>query len=237
MDYLDNMSNSTGDYFEDYFIKKENQEMSMIVKSEGNSNIKRLEDGVYTAISSMLVDLGKQISEKYNNSSRRCIIVWQILNEFIEVNGEQLPRVMSKEYTMSLGEKSNLRKDLQAWRGKQFTPEELDGFDLYQVINKGCQLQILNTENNGKTHTNIVSIMSLPKGTEIQPGDKTLIFDMENKETWNRYAELPKWMQDRIKQSENFNVNGFNNYVEEYEKMQKELTDKNVAIPKDDLPF
>lgn len=237
MDYLDRMSCSTGDYFEDYFIKKENQNMSMIVKSEGNTSIERLEDGVYTAVSSMLVDLGKQVSEKYKTSSRRCIIVWQILNEFIEVNGEQLPRVMSKEYTMSLQEKSNLRKDLQAWRGKQFTQEELDGFDLNQIINRGCQLQILNTENNGKTYTNIVSIMSLPKGTEINPIEKTLIFDMENKETWNRYLELPKWMQDRIKQSENFSVNGFNNYVEEYEKMQNELTDRDVAIPKDDLPF
>lgn len=236
MDYLDRISSSTGDYFEDYLIK-ENKDMSMIVKSEGNSNIKRLEDGVYTAVSSMIIDLGKQVSEKYNNSYRRCIIVWTILNEFVEVNGEILPRVISKEYTMSLGEKSNLKKDLQAWRGKQFTPEELEGFDLKQAINKGCQLQILNTENNGKTYTNIVSIMSLPKGTEIQPLEKTIIFDMDNKETWNCYAEIPKWMQERIKQSENFSVNGFNNYVEEYEKMQKDLTTKEVEIPKDDLPF
>ena len=44
--------------------------MEFIVKSEGNSNIKRLEDGVYTAVSSMLIDMGVQKSEKYGKSSR-----------------------------------------------------------------------------------------------------------------------------------------------------------------------
>ena len=206
--------------------------MSMIVKSEGNANIKRLEDGVYTAISSMVIDLGKQKNEKFKNSARRCVIVWNIANEFIEVNGEQLPRVISKEYTMSLGEKSNLKKDLQAWRGKQFTQEELDGFDLAQIVNKGCQLQILNTENNGKTYTNIVSIMSLPKGTELTPADKTIVFDIDDKETWNRYAEIPKWMQERIKQCENLKQSGFDKYIEEYENLTN-----NTESKKEDLPF
>ena len=219
--------------------------MSMIAKSEGNSNIKRLEDGVYTAISSMLVDLGIQNSEKYGKSSRKFIIVWNIENEFVEVNGEQLPRVMSKEYTMSLGEKSNLRKDLQAWRGKQFTPEELEGFNLYNILNKGCQLQILNTENNGKTYTNIVSIMALPKGIVIEPLEKVVVFDTFDEKTWNRYSEIPKWMQDKIKQCENLSENGLDSFIEKYEEgLPKEENTKanttettNVEVPNDDLPF
>ena len=215
--------------------------MSMIAKSEGNSNIKRLEDGVYTAISSMLIDLGIQNSEKYGKSSRKFIIVWNIENEFVEVNGEQLPRVMSKEYTMSLGEKSNLRKDLQAWRGKQFTPEELEGFNLYNVLNKGCQLQILNTENNGKTYTNIVSIMALPKGIVIEPLEKVVVFDTFDEKTWNSYLEIPKWMQDRIKQCENLSENGLDSFIKKYEEgLPKEANTTettNVEVPTDDLPF
>ena len=34
--------------------------MEFIAKSEGNTNIPKLENGVYTAISSMLIDLGGQ---------------------------------------------------------------------------------------------------------------------------------------------------------------------------------
>lgn len=215
--------------------------MSMIAKSEGNSNIKRLEDGVYTAISSMLIDMGIQKSEKYGKSSRKFIIVWNIENEFVEVNGEKLPRVMSKEYTMSLGEKSNLRKDLQAWRGKQFTPEELDGFNLYNILNKGCQLQILNTESNGKTYTNIVSIMALPKGMQVNTLDKTVVFDTYDEATWNSYAEIPNWMQERIKQCENLSENGLDLFIKEYEESKPQENNKQengeMQVPEDDLPF
>lgn len=212
--------------------------MSMIAKSEGNSNIKRLEDGVYTAISSMLIDLGIQKSEKYGKSSRKFIIVWNIENEYIEVNGEQLPRVMSKEYTMSLGEKSNLRKDLQAWRGKQFTPEELEGFNLINILNKGCQLQILNTENNGKTYTNIVSIMALPKGMTITELERTVVFDTYDESTWNNYIQIPKWMQERIKQCENLVSQGLDLFIKEYEEtMPSEEQNKEMDVPEDDLPF
>lgn len=214
--------------------------MSMIAKSEGNSNIKRLEDGVYTAVSSMLVDMGIQKSEKYGKSARKFIIVWNIENEFVEVNGEKLPRVMSKEYTMSLGEKSNLRKDLQAWRGKQFTPEELEGFNLLNILNKGCQLQILNTENNGKTYTNIVSIMALPKGMEISSLDKTIVFDTYDETTWNNYTQIPNWMQERIKQCENLSENGLDLFIKEYEESKPQETKQEngeIQVPEDDLPF
>ena len=215
--------------------------MSMIAKSEGNSNIKRLEDGVYTAVSSMLIDMGIQKSEKYGKSSRKFIIVWNIENEFVEVNGEKLPRVMSKEYTMSLGEKSNLRKDLQAWRGKQFTPEELEGFNLYNILNKGCQLQILNTENNGKTYTNIVSIMALPKGMQVNTLDKTVVFDTYDESTWNSYAKIPNWMQERIKQCENLSENGLDLFIKEYEESKPQENNKQengeMQVPDDDLPF
>lgn len=215
--------------------------MSMIAKSEGNSNIKRLEDGVYTAISSMLIDMGIQKSEKYGKSSRKFIIVWNIENEFVEVNGEKLPRVMSKEYTMSLGEKSNLRKDLQAWRGKQFTPEELEGFNLLNILNKGCQLQMLNTENNGKTYTNIVSIMALPKGMQVNSLDKTIVFDTYDETTWNNYAEIPNWMQERIKQCENLSENGLDLFIKEYEESKPQENNKQengeMQVPEDDFPF
>lgn len=214
--------------------------MSMIAKSEGNSNIKRLEDGVYTAVSSMLVDMGIQKSEKYGKSARKFIIVWNIENEFVEVNGEKLPRVMSKEYTMSLGEKSNLRKDLQAWRGKQFTPEELEGFNLLNILNKGCQLQILNTENNGKTYTNIVSIMALPKGLTVNALDKTIVFDTYDETTWNNYTQIPNWMQERIKLCENLSENGLDLFIKEYEESKPQETKQEsgeMQVPEDDLPF
>lgn len=218
--------------------------MEFIAKSEGNSNIPKLENGVYTAISSMLIDIGFQKSVLDTNIRRKFIMVWTIIGEFVEVNKEKLPRVMSKEYTLSLNEKSNLRKDLQAWRGQAFTEEELQGFDLLTVMNKPCQLQIINEEKNGKTYNNISAIMAMPKGMTVEPLKETTVFLTNNLETWENWSKIPKWIKDKIKKAEGFENSELKAYVEEYEKMEEQnnstettVENNGVIAPEDDLPF
>ena len=214
--------------------------MEFIAKSEGNTNIPKLENGVYTAISSMLIDLGGQKSLLDGNVRRKFMMVWNIVGEFIEVNNEQLPRVMSKEYTLSLNEKSNLRKDLQAWRGQAFTEEELQGFDLLSIMNKPCQLQIINEEKNGKTYNNISSIMAMPKGMEVEPLEETTIFITNNSETWTNWNKIPKWIKDKIKRMVGYEESELKTYVDSLEKTEEENQEQNiddVVSPDDDLPF
>ena len=217
--------------------------MEFIAKSEGNSNIPKLENGVYTAISSMLIDLGFQKSVLDNNVRRKFMMVWTIVGEFIEVNKEQLPRVMSKEYTLSLNEKSNLRKDLQAWRGQAFTEEELQGFDLLTVMNKPCQLQIINEEKNGKTYNNISAIMAMPKGMTVEPLQETTVFITNNPETWNNWEKIPKWIKEKIKKAEGFENSELKQFVDEFEKMEEQnntettVENNGVIAPEDSLPF
>ena len=209
--------------------------MSIIAKDGGNSIIPKLEDGVYTAISSAIIDLGVQVSEKFNNSQRKIMLVWSVLNEFIEINGEQIQRTMNKEYGLSLGEKSNLRKDLQAWRGKAFTEEELQGFNLLNILNKGCQLQIINTEKNGKTYNNIAGIMSMPKGTKLAELENVTVFDMEDEGTWQNWSNISSWIQEKIKKAENLKTTGFDKFIEEYNDMVKEDVEENIS--KAEQPF
>ena len=218
--------------------------MEFIVKSEGNTSIPKLENGVYTAISSMMIDLGGQRSSLDNNVRRKIIIVWNIIGEFIEVNKEKLPRVMSKEYTFSINEKSNLRKDLQAWRGKAFTEEELEGFNILTIMNKPCQLQIINEEKNGKNYNNISAIMAMPKGMEVEPLDETTVFITNNPETWEKYAKIPKWIREKIKKAEGFEGSELSQYIAEFEKMEEQdkpteqtTNPEGVIAPDDDLPF
>ena len=217
--------------------------MEFIAKSEGNSNIPKLENGVYTALSSMLIDLGFQKSILDNNVRRKFMMVWTIVGEFIEVNKEQLPRVMSKEYTLSLNEKSNLRKDLQAWRGQAFTEEELQGFDLLTVMNKPCQLQIINEEKNGKTYNNISAIMAMPKGMTVEPLQETTVFITNNPETWGNWEKIPKWIKEKIKKSEGYETSELKQFVDEFEKMEEQNNTEVTAInngviaPDDSLPF
>lgn len=214
--------------------------MSMIAKDSGNISIEKLENGVYTAISSMIIDLGLQVSEKFDKTQRKMMILWNVLGEEVEINGEKQPRVISKEYGFSLGEKSNLRKDLQAWRGKSFTDDELHGFNILNILNKPCQLQIILEEKNGKKYNNIASIMALPKGTTVEPLTTANHFDIEEIATWKNWSEIPTWIQDKIKKAQNFQSSGLDKFVKEYEETIKKDTkteSTEPTAPMDDLPF
>ena len=195
--------------------------MSMIVKNEGNSEIKQLEPGVYTGIASAIIDLGVQENSMFGKKQRKVMIVWNIVGETVKINDEEKPRVISKEYTMSLSEKSTLRRDLQAWRGKPFTNEELQGFDLKNILNVPCQLQINQEEKNGKTYTIIAAIMAIPKGMKVEKLENTYVFDTYDPSTWIYYDQIPNWIKERIKKSLNLVETELDMYIQDYEEQKK----------------
>lgn len=221
--------------------------MSMIASDNGGQVIEKLDNGVYTAVSSAMIDLGQQRNEQFGKVQRKFMMIWTIIGEEIEINGEKQPRTISKEYSFSLNEKSTLRKDLQAWRGVPFKEEELQGYDLTKILNKACQLQIILEERNNKKYNNIVGIMSLPKGMKVEELDTTYYFDITNPETWENYCRVPNWIQEKIKKAENLESTGFDKYIKEYDEMMKEQqgkkeennanNDTDMLAPADDLPF
>ena len=140
-----------------------------------------IEEGIFDGVCSKIIDLGTQYSETFKNSAHKIRIFWEIIGETIEINGEQMPRLVSKEFTLSLNEKSKLRQALQSWRGKAFTAEELQGFDLRKVLGIGCQLQIIHKEgNNGTTYANVETILALPRGRSVPAPQEITWFDFDN---------------------------------------------------------
>ncbi|MGE5436587.1 MAG: phage replication initiation protein, NGO0469 family [Syntrophothermus sp.] len=174
--------------------------MSLIAKSEGNTQIELLPEGVHTAVCTQLIDLGVQYSEKFDKSARKVLITWELPNETFETQeGETKNRMVWKEYTLSLGDKANLRKDLQAWRGKAFTEDELKGFDLNNILGVGCQIQIIHTKKGDNTYANIASIMGLPKGMQMDKPNNLLSFDLDDNNDYAvKFDGFPQWIKDKI---------------------------------------
>ena len=143
--------------------------MPIIASAKSGGSFEPVSEGVHIANCISIIDLGDQYSEKYDKTQRKVLLTWEVTDETIEIDGEEKPRVISNEYTLSLSEKANLRTHLEAWRGKNFTQEELDGFDLQNVLGKPCQLSIVHNERNGNVYANIKSIMSIPKGMPTPP--------------------------------------------------------------------
>ncbi len=124
--------------------------------------------GTHLARCVKLIDLGTQHSEYMGQPTRRnqVLVVWELPDETIEFDGEQRPITTSKFYTNSLGEKANLRRDLESWRGKRFTDDELPKFDLETVLGVPCLLTIVSGEN-GKTK--VASVSGMAKGMQCPP--------------------------------------------------------------------
>lgn len=168
--------------------------------------------------------LGK---EKTLNKIR---IGWELPTElkvFDETKGEQ-PLVISKEFTLSLNEKSTLRQYLKNWRGKDFTEDEVRKFDVTVLIGVPCVLNIIHkTAKNGNIYAEIGNISPMIKGSVCPPQqNKSLVFSYEpfDEAVFN---SLPDFIIQKMKTSQ------------EYRKLHEPsavITVENLSID-DDLPF
>lgn len=175
--------------------------MALIAK-EGQS-FDPVPAGVYQGVCYAIYDIGHQYSEKFAKSSHQCIIIWEIPSERIEIDkdGEKvsLPRVISKKYTLSLGDRANLRKDLESWRGRTFTPDELKGFDLHKLVGVNCMIQVIHKTSDGKTYANISAILPLYKGmAKLEPENPTVVFALGGEIPFG----TPKWILGQIHNSQ-----------------------------------
>lgn len=132
--------------------------MSIIVSAKAGGDYKPCPEGVHDAVCVFVEDIGFEHSDLYNKDIHKVVICWEVN----EPMSDGRPFMMSQTYTASLSDKAKLRKDLEGWRGKKFTDEELKGFDLEILRGKQCQLQIIHNEKGGKTYANIQTV--LPKG-------------------------------------------------------------------------
>lgn len=178
--------------------------MSLTVNANSSGSFDPIPEGTHLGVCNMLVDLGMQYSEVYKNSSRKVLIGWEIPEETIQLDDGPHPRNVSKRYTASLNESANLRQDLAAWRGRDFTPEELAAFDLRAIVGKSCLINIIHRESNGKTYANISNIMALPKGMAAgKLSEPPVIYDIDN-DPLEAVDNLPGWIKDIVTKSQSY---------------------------------
>lgn len=173
----------------------------------GGDDFKLVSPGMHPAVCDMMVDLGlqEQKSQLYGDSVKHQIYIrWQIPGERLEYekDGQKIegPMTIGAYYTLSLGEKANLRKALQGWRGREFTAEEAAKFDVSAVLGKPCILNIIHkTGNDGKVRAKIDSIGPLMKGLPAPELESAAILYDGGEEQSPVWDKLRPWMHDTIK--------------------------------------
>ena len=129
--------------------------------------------GSHIAVCDIVADIGLQPgSGMYPQPKNQVYIRFELPNERIqfEKDGKKQegPQVIGKTYTASMNEKANLRHHLESWRGKAFTDEEAESFDVSAILGKPCMLTVMHTKKGEKTYANITSIGPLPKGIQAK---------------------------------------------------------------------
>jgi len=143
--------------------------MAIYVKDPGDGDFKPAPEGQHRATCCDVRDLGMVESTFGGKTrSRHCVLIgWQLAS----CMEDGRPFFIARRYTASLHRKANLRKDLEAWRGKRFSEKELERFDLESVIGAGALLQVVHNERDGTTYANVNVVMALPEGMEAPAVD------------------------------------------------------------------
>lgn len=175
--------------------------MSLIAKDNSSKDFELVPEGTYIARCYKLVDLGTQETTYQGQPSGlkgKIRITWELPGALMS---DGRPFVIGSLYTNGLSEKSRLRRDLTAWRGKSFTDEELEGFNLHNIVGCYCFLQVIHKKKGDDMKAEIASIMSIPKGTPLpEPVNKLAIFDFDDYDL-ETFESLTNWEKSEIQKS------------------------------------
>jgi hypothetical protein len=167
----------------------------------GSGDFKSVPSGSHIAICNLVADLGLQPgSTMYPNPKQQVYIRFEVPEERVEFerDGKKLngPVVIGTTFTASMHEKANLRKQLEGWRGRKFTDEEAENFDVSSILGKPCMISVVETVKGDKVYSNISSIGSLPKGVPAPKAENELLYYAEDDKT--SYSSLPEWLRKKI---------------------------------------
>lgn len=137
-------------------------------ESSSESSWKNPETGNWPAVCIRIIDVGTHEAEYEGRKKqlRKSMIVWELPGQ---LDDEGKPMVISNTYTASLGDKAKLRAHLESWRGRPFTPEELQGFDAKNILRKPCLLNLIEVQRQKGPKVVVTSVSAIPKGMPAPP--------------------------------------------------------------------
>lgn len=214
--------------------------MSLIAKEKWGTK-ELIPAGIHLAKCISIIDLGTQkiIFEKKEKEVHQVRFEFELLNlkytyEDKDTKEEvETTKVTWKNFTISLHAKATMRKFLESWRGRKFTKEELERFDLSKILGKNCQLQIIHSDDG--EYANIENALPLMWGVDAPKWERELIsFSIQEDEKGNptgfdeeAFEKLPEWLQTKIQESkEMMKLFWIESLDDQEENMKKETEEK-----------
>jgi hypothetical protein len=184
-----------------------------LIATGSNKEFKPVPEGSHMAVCFRVIDLGTQRWEYQGEPQigRKVLIAWELHGESDDgsplTTDDGLPLSTSKKYTLSLGKKANLRADLESWRGKAFTEQEMAGFDVQQLLGAPCMVTIKHEKKAEKTYANVASVTRFPaalKNSKPVARNELQAFNVSEPDM-TVFEVLPDWIKEQIQQCVEWN--------------------------------
>lgn len=186
--------------------------MSLMAKAPGNdsnsSDFTPAPEGTHQAICNMVVDLGMQrgIYNGKETIKHKVYIRWELPTErsLRQKNGMTVdePMTVGGIYTNSLHEKAKLRRHLEGWRGRTFTPSELTSdFDLFKLAGTACQVSVKHIMKDDRIRPRVEEVVAWPKGM-ARPKATEIGIMLYSPNKPEHLPDLPQWLRNIIDKQE-----------------------------------
>lgn len=164
----------------------------------GGQDFDPVPQGTHAAVCYLVADIGMQPTTY--GPKHKVVIGFEIPDQVVKYkdkdgNDVEKPMIINNFYTASLSSKAILTGDLEGWRGRAFTPDELQGFNLFNVLGKPCVITVVHNVVGDKTYANIKSVGQVMKGMEVPEATRTLKYSPDEP---GQYDDLPEWIQKKI---------------------------------------
>ena len=178
-----------------------------MIISDNSKEFKIAPAGLHMARLYSIIDLGHQSVEWAGEAKimHKVVFTWELhgnddADQPLKTDDGK-PLIVSKRYTVSLGDQARLRQDLEAWSNKKMTAEDRKNFDLKGLLGKFCMVNITHSED-GK-YANISGISPVPSALRnAQPDgiNAPLHFWLAEFDQ-AKYDNLPKYYKEKIAES------------------------------------
>ena len=204
-----------------------------MIISDNSKEFKIAPAGNHMARLYSVIDLGHQATEWAGETKimHKVVLTWELHGD--DDSGAPLktddgkPLIVSKRYTVSLGDQARLRQDLEAWSNKKMTAEDRKNFDLKNLLGKFCMVNITHSEDG--RYANISGISPVPTALRnAQPdGINAPVHFWLAEFDQAKYDSLSKYYREKIAESSEWRGQ------QEREKNAPKIEDDNLS----DIPF
>lgn len=172
----------------------------------GGGDYEMVPQGNHPGVLIALIDLGthyESFQGQGEKKTRKVMFVWEVE---AEVDGKDKRLVIGRDFNVYTndkgeviyGQKSNIRKLLEGWRGKAYGEDE--DIDLEAVWKKPCLVSVKHDKTNrGKDVSKVDNVSALPKGmAALKPSFECLTYSADSDDAVPSAEWLPRMYGEKL---------------------------------------